>query len=155
MVEPCDLFRVRLKLPNVDKYRNQQPICNLQPSNLQTEVHLYVHYNNNKYLYTNLIRGCLSNTDNPTSLMFSSLLCVASSLILSFRYSLFLFLKCLLASCLTLFRLSPFIWLRSCNHCSLACFLQVLNILHRTMVYATLLHNNLVSLWLKCLYCLN
>jgi hypothetical protein len=57
------------------------------------------------------------------SLMFFFLLSVASSWILSFRYSLFLFLKYLLASHLTSFRLSPFISLGSCNHCSLACFL--------------------------------
>jgi hypothetical protein len=43
--------------------------------------------------------------------MFLLLLFVASSLILSFRYSLTLFVTCLLASCLALFRLSPLIYL--------------------------------------------
>jgi hypothetical protein len=43
--------------------------------------------------------------------------------LLSFRYSLFLFLKYLLVSRLTWYRLSPFISLGSCNHCNLACFL--------------------------------
>jgi hypothetical protein len=57
------------------------------------------------------------------SRIISVVLRVSSSLILSFRYSFFLFLKCELASRLTLFRLSPYIWLESCNHCSLACFL--------------------------------
>jgi hypothetical protein len=48
------------------------------------------------------------------------LLFVAISSVLSFRYSLFLFLKCLLVSRLILFRLSPFILLGFYNHCNLA-----------------------------------
>ena len=43
------------------------------------------------------------------SLIFFMLLLVSSSLILTFRYSFFLFLKCLLTSHLTLFRISIFI----------------------------------------------
>jgi hypothetical protein len=62
--------------------------------------------------------------------MFLFLLFVASSLILSFRYFLFLFLKCLLASRHSLFRLSPFISLGSWNHCNLACFLWSNNFEH-------------------------
>jgi hypothetical protein len=50
------------------------------------------------------------------------LLFVASSLISSFRYSLFLFTKCL-TSCLILFRLYPLILHGSCNHCNLAYFI--------------------------------
>jgi hypothetical protein len=60
-------------------------------------------------------------------LMFLFLLFDSSSLILSFRYSLFFFLKCLLASSLTSLRLSSFAWLGSYNHCSLACFLRSAN----------------------------
>jgi hypothetical protein len=48
--------------------------------------------------------------------MLLFLLFISSSMILSFRYSLFLFLKCLLAELFTLFRLSLFISLRSFNH---------------------------------------
>jgi hypothetical protein len=36
-----------------------QPICDLQPSNLQIEIHPYVLYNNNKYLDRSLIHGYL------------------------------------------------------------------------------------------------
>jgi hypothetical protein len=57
------------------------------------------------------------------SLMFSFLQLVASSLILSFRYTFFLSLKCLTESCLTLFRLSPFILYGFCSHCNLSYFL--------------------------------
>jgi hypothetical protein len=52
------------------------------------------------------------------SLIFLFLLLDAISLILSFRYFLYLFLKCLLASCLTLLKLSSFTSLGSCNHCT-------------------------------------
>jgi hypothetical protein len=72
---------VRLKLLNVDEYRHihslttQQSSSNMRPAtfkstivcntstrrlmkNQLTEVHLYVHYNNSKYLYRSLIRRC-------------------------------------------------------------------------------------------------
>jgi hypothetical protein len=73
------------------------------------------------------------------SLMFLFLLFDSSSLILSFRYSLFFFLKCLLASCLTSLRLSSFASLGSCNHCSLACFFRSTNSEHSSSNY-----------WLQC-----
>jgi hypothetical protein len=41
-----------------------------------------------------------------------------------------LFLKCLLASCRTSLRLFSFASCGSCNHCSLACFLQSTNFEH-------------------------
>ena len=63
------------------------------------------------------------------TLIFLVLLLVSSSLILAFRYSLFLFLKCLLASRLTLLRLCTF-WYESCNHCILAWFLWTKNRKH-------------------------
>jgi hypothetical protein len=58
------------------------------------------------------------------SLMFLSLMFVASSFFLSFVHSLYLFLKCCLASRLTLFILLPFISLGCRNHCNLVCFLS-------------------------------
>jgi hypothetical protein len=64
------------------------------------------------------------------SLMFLFLLLVSSSLILSLRYSLFLFLNVQLASRLKFFRLSPLIWLGFCNNCNLACFLWSINFEH-------------------------
>jgi hypothetical protein len=53
---------------------------------------------------------------------FILLLCIASSLIVSFRYFRFS-LKCLPSLNLTLFKLSQFICTRSCHHCKLACLL--------------------------------
>jgi hypothetical protein len=58
--------------------------------------------------------------------MFLFLLFVANSLILSFSYSIYLFLICLVASDLTLFRLFPFIPLESCNNFSLACSYDII-----------------------------
>jgi hypothetical protein len=58
---------------------------------------------------------------------------VSISLILSFKYSLFLFLKCLLASLLTLRKLSSFTTLGSCTHCNLACFLRSTNFKHSSL----------------------
>jgi hypothetical protein len=72
------------------------------------------------------------------------LLLVASSLILSFRYSRLLFLKYLLVSRFIYFRLSAFISLGYCNHCNLGSFDQIiLSIPRRTMAYASSIHNNL------------
>jgi hypothetical protein len=50
--------------------------------------------------------------------MLLYLLCIASLLILPFKYFLFLFLECLLASHVTMFRLCHFLWHGSCNHAS-------------------------------------
>jgi hypothetical protein len=88
--------------------------------------------------------------------MFLFLLYLASSSILSFRYSLYMFLKCLLVSRLIWFRLSPFISLGSSNHLNLVRFfdLTILSILHRTLIYSSSVHNNLDSLWQKLLACL-
>jgi hypothetical protein len=68
-----------------------------------------------------------------------------SSLVLSFKYYLFLFLKCLLACRLSLLKLYSFTSLGSCSHCSLACFLPqpILNVLYQTMVYDFSIHSNL------------
>ena len=44
------------------------------------------------------------------------------------------------------------VWLGSCNLCNLACFLQILNILHQTSVYALSLHTEPDSFQLKFWY---
>jgi hypothetical protein len=73
---------------------------------------------------------------------------------LLFRYSLFSFLKCLPASNLRLFRyphlfhfdpVTIAIWLESFD-------LIIFSTLHRTIAYASSIHNNLHSHWLKYLY---
>jgi hypothetical protein len=56
------------------------------------------------------------------SLIFLFLLLVSSSLILPFRYSLFLFLNVLLVSLLKFLRSAPLIWLGFYYHYNLACF---------------------------------
>jgi hypothetical protein len=61
------------------------------------------------------------------SLIFLFLLLVSSSLILSYRYSLFFFPNILLDLCLKFCRLCPLIWPRFCNHFNLACFCWSIN----------------------------
>jgi hypothetical protein len=70
------------------------------------------------------------------SLMFLFLLFDLSSLIFSFKYSLFLFLKCQLSFSLTVLKLSSFITFGSCNHCSLACFPRSTNFEHSSSNYS-------------------
>jgi hypothetical protein len=79
------------------------------------------------------------------SLIFLFLLFVARFSVLSFRYSLFLFLNCLRVSRLLLFRLSQFLSLGSCNYAVwLVSFgLNILSIAHRTVAYASSIHYNL------------
>jgi hypothetical protein len=62
--------------------------------------------------------------------MFLFLLLVSRSLILPFRYYLFLFLNILLVSLLKFFRLSPLIWFEFCNHCNLVCSRWSINFEH-------------------------
>jgi hypothetical protein len=86
--------------------------------------------------------------------MFLFFLFVASSSILSFRYSLILFLQCLLVSHLIPFRLSPYISRESCNHYNLAYFLPCNKFEHPSSNHGLcfFIHNNLIdSLWLKFL----
>jgi hypothetical protein len=76
-----------------------------------------------------------------------SLFLLSKVLILPSTYSL-LFLQCLLASPLTLFRLPALLWSGSYNQHSLSasCDLKIVNILHKTMVYAASVHTDLDSL---------
>jgi hypothetical protein len=77
------------------------------------------------------------------SLIFLFLSLVSSSLILPFRYSLFLFLNVLLVSHIKFWRLSSLIWLGFCSHCNLACFYSSINFEHSSSNHGLLCF----SLW--------